>query len=315
MKKTLLAVTILTSFVSAAQASVTVFKNDTNQIDLKGRVYAGYVNQENNEDEVSNGNSDAYFRLGFKTKSQLSDNLTGISELEIQWAIADKEKQDKTKTRLAYVGTEANWGVITFGRQYVTDELVADWTDSAVSNVPGNDALNEFGRESNVLKFQGTYIKALTVGAHVQLENNQEETGKKSGFGMGAVYATNFGLDLGATYGIETNNEVDTTTTLLGAQYKIADVTAAVVFDLTDQENDADHTAIETSLAYQFDKITVVGRYLQKDIDGQADLAVDQVTFGAAYKFTKQFRIVGEYVADQAEGNEDALTFAARYDF
>ncbi|MCW8995152.1 MAG: porin [Psychromonas sp.] len=315
MKKTLLATAILTSFISAAHAGVTVFKDETSQLDLKGRVYAGYVNQENNDAAVSNGSSDTYFRLGLNGKSQLTEDLTGIAKLEMQWAIADKEKQDTTKTRLAYAGTQADWGTITFGRQYVTDEMVADWTDTAVSNQPGNDAINAFSRESNVLKFENTSIEALTFAAHAQLENNQEDTGKKSGYGLGAVYATDLGLELGATYGVETNNDRDTDTILLGARYEIADLTAAVVYDITTQESGADHTAIETSLAYNFNKVTVVGRYLQKDIDGQADLAVEQATFGAAYKFSKQFRVVGEYVANQVAGEEDLVTFAARYDF
>ncbi|MFT6984748.1 MAG: putative porin [Psychromonas sp.] len=314
MKKTLLAAAVLTSFVSGAQAGVTVFKDDTNQVDLKGRVYAGYVNQENNDSDTSNGSSDAYFRLGFKTKSQLTETLKAISQLEMQWAIDDGGKQNTTKTRLAYAGTQADWGTITFGRQYVTDELVADWTDSAVSNVPGNDAINAFGRESNVLKFEGTYIKALTVGAHAQLESDQDGT-DKSGFGAGVVYAFDFGLDLGATYGIETKDDVDTDTVLLGAQYKRNALTAAIVADMTSKDNSEDSFAVESSLAYKFGKFSVVGRYLMQDIDGEADYAVEQFTFGGAYKFNKNFRIVSEYVADQVEGNEDALTFAARYDF
>lgn len=319
MKKTLLAVAVLTSFISTAQAGVTVYKDDASKIDLKGRVYAGYVNQEQNDDEVSNGSSDAYFRLGLNGKSQLTEDLKAIATVEMQWAIADKGKQEKTKTRLAYAGLQStDFGTVTFGRQYVTDEMVADWTDSAVSNVPGNDAINAFGRESSILKFENTYIDALTLGAHVQLENDQDGNGKKSGYGLGAVFATDFGLDLGATYGMETVDDADADTILLGAQYKISDLTAAIVYDITNKnENagDADHTALETSLAYKLGKTTFVGRYLQEDTDGQADLTVEQFTFGAAYKFNKQFRVVAEYVADQVKDSEDVMTFAARYDF
>jgi len=314
MKKTLLAAAVLTSFVSGAQAGVTVYKDDAHQVDLKGRIYAGYVNQENNIDDESNGSSDTYFRLGFKTKSQLTESLKGISELEMQWAIADSEKQDTTKTRLAYAGTQADWGTITFGRQYATDELVADWTDTGASNITGNAALNEFGRESNVLKFEGTYIDALTLGAHVQLESNQD--GKdKSGYGVGAVYAFAFGLDLGATYGIETKDDVDTDTVLLGAQYTLNALTAAIIADMTSTDNSEDSFAVESSLAYKFGKFSVVGRYLMKDVDGQDDYTVERMTFGGAYKFNKNFRIVGEYIADQVEGKEDEVTFAARYEF
>lgn len=319
MKKTLLATAILTSFVSAAQAGVTVYKDDTNQVELKGRVYAGYVNEENNDDAVSNGSSDTYFRFGFKTKSQLTESLKGISQVELQWSVEDDGKEADTTTRLAYAGVEtADFGTVTFGRQYVTDELVADWTDTGASNITGNVALNDFGRESNVLKYEGTFVDALTLGAHLQPESDSDQKGDmvdKSGFGIGAVYAFDFGLDLGATYGVETNDDVDTDTVLLGVKYTIADLTAAVVYDITDKEDGADHTAIETSLAYKFGKTSVVGRYLQKDVDGQDDYVVERATFGAAYKFNKQFRVVAEYIADQVEGAEDQVTFAARYDF
>jgi len=324
MKKTLLAVAVLTSFISTAQAGVTVFKDDTSQIDLKGRIYAGYVNQDKNdlvEDDLSEGETDAYFRLGLNGKSQLTEDLKAIGRVEMQWAIADKGKQDTTKTRLAYAGIQsADFGTLTFGRQYATDDMIADWTDSSVSNPPGNDAINAFGRESDLLKFENTYIDALTLGAHIQLENDQDGDGEKSGYGLGAVYATDFGLELGATYGMETKDDIDTDTVLLGAQYKISDLTAAIVYDITDKDEGNDHTAFETSLAYKLGKTTVVGRYLQQDTDGEADLTVEQFTLGAAYKFNKQFRVVAEYVFNQADNteddnNEDAMTFAARYDF
>ncbi|WP_372880401.1 porin [Psychromonas sp.] len=321
MKKTLLATAILTGLVSTAQAGVTVFKDDSSQVDLKGRIYAGYINQDNNDADKSRGSSDAYFRLGLDGKSQLTEDLKAIGKLEMQWAIADDDKQDTTRTRLAYAGVQSALGTVTFGRQYATDEMVADWTDSAVSNVPGNDALNEFGRESSVLKFENTYMDALTVGAHMQLENSydadeKDDTDEKSGYGIGAVFATDLGLELGATYGIETKGDIDTDTILLGAQYKIADLTAAVVYDITHKDKDeASHNALETSLAYGFGKASVVGRYLQKDVDGKADYTVEQFTFGAAYKFNKNFRVVAEYVADQVKDQDDLYTFAARYDF
>jgi len=319
MKKTLLATAIVTGLVSgAAQAGVTVFKDDTNQIDLKGRVYAGYVNQENNDDAVSNGSSDTYFRFGFKTKSQLMEGLKGISQVELQWAVEDDGKEADTTTRLAYAGLQGDWGTVTFGRQYATDELVADWTDSGASNITGNAALNDFGRESNLLKFEGAYFDGLTLGAHLQPESDSDQKGsmvEKSGFGIGAVYAFDFGLELGATYSGETMDNEDTTTALLAAKYKITDLTAAVVVDLTDKEKSADHTAIESSLVYQFGKFSVVGRYLQKDVDGDTDYAVERITFGGAYKFNKKFRLVGEYIADQVKDAEDQITLAARYDF
>lgn len=315
MKKTLLATLVLTGFVSAAQASVTVFKDDNNQVDLKGRVYAGYVNQENNDSETSNGESDTYFRFGFKTKSQLTDGLQGISRVELQWAAADGGKQSTTKTRLMFAGTQADWGTITFGRQYAADELVADWTDSGTSNMTGNEAINNFSRESNLLKFEGSYIDALTLGAHLQLEADQD--GKdKSGYGVGVVYAFDFGLELGATYGLEAKDKDDTTTALLAAQYKVAGLTAALVYDMTSEElSEDDHTALEASVAYKFGKTTIVGRYLVRDVDALDDYDVERFTLGAAYKFNKKFRLVAEYIADQVEGEEDSMTFAARYDF
>lgn len=315
MKKTLLATVVLSSFISTAQASVTIFEDDNHQVDLKGRVYAGYVNQEKNDSDTSDGETDAYFRFGFKTKSQLTDNLQGISRVELQWAAADNGKQATTKTRLMYAGTEADWGMITFGRQYASDELVADWTDSGASNITGNKALNNFGRESNLLKFEGSYIDALTLGAHLQLEADQDGQ-DKSGYGIGIVYAFDFGLDLGATYGGETKDDDDVTTALLGAQYKVADLTAAIVFDITSEAlSENDHTGVEASIAYKFSKTTLVGRYLVRDVDAMDDYDVERFTLGATYKFNKKFRVVAEYIADQVQDEEDLITFAARYDF
>jgi predicted porin len=333
MKNTLLVTAILASLVPTAHATVNVYKDDANQVDLYGRAYAAYI-YEDGKDVKSDGRSDSYFRTGFKASSNLNGDLTALGHIEMQFESRDNsDANSESKTRLMYAGLKNDDGQLTFGRNYAADEIIADWADAGTTNYSGNPALGNLGRQANILKLEAKMLDDnLNLVAHVQPESSVDaSTGKnsQSSYAVGGVYGFDFGLELGATYtGVMTenytlNSDYDRSTILVAARYKLKGLTASIVGDSTsvDTPNTAgakdanDWMAYELSLAYSLDKLTGTVTYKQRDTDTINDNTVDQTALGLAYKFNGNFRLVTEYVIDGVDGNEDQLHMAARYDF
>lgn len=325
MKNTLLVTAILASLVPTAHATVNVYKDDANQVDLYGRAYAAYIYQDG-KDAKSDGRSDSYFRTGFKASSNLTGDLTALGHIEMQFESKDNsDANSESKTRLMYAGLKNNAGQLTFGRNYAADEIIADWADAGTTNYSGNPALGNLGRQANILKLEAKMLDDnLNLVAHVQPESSDDSSGNdsQSSYAFGGVYGFDFGLELGATYtGVMTenytvNSDYDRSTILVAARYKLNGLTASIVGDSTDNDNGInDWIAYELSLAYSLDKLTGTVTYKQRDTDTINDNTVDQTALGLAYKFNGNFRLVTEYVIDGVDGNEDQLHMAARYDF
>jgi predicted porin len=326
MKKTLLVTAILASIVPTVQASVNVYKDDVHQVDLYGRAYAAYLHQDG-KDKKSDGRSDTYFRTGFKANSNLTDGLSALAHIEMQFESRDKSDAVSTsKTRLIYAGVKNDLGQLTFGRNYAADEIIADWADAGTTNYSGNPALGNLGRQTNLLKLETKLLDdALSLVAHIQPESSVDSrsgNNSQSSYSIGGVYAFDFGLELGSTYtGIMTEDygvglDYDRSTLLIAARYKYEGLTASIVGDSTDNDSGVnDWTAYELSLAYTLDKLTGTFTYKQRDTDNISDNTVDETALGLAYKFNSNFRVVTEYVIDGVDGKEDQLHMAARYDF
>lgn len=325
MKNTLLVTAILASLVPTAQATVNVYKDDANQVDLYGRAYAAYIYQDGKGTE-SDGRSDSYFRTGFKASSNLNGDLTALGHIEMQFESQDNhDVNSKSKTRLLYAGLKNDSGQLTFGRNYAADEIIADWADAGTTNYSGNPALGNLGRQANILKLEAKMLDDnLNLVAHVQPESSDDSSGNdsQSSYAVGGVYGFDFGLELGATYtGVMTenypaNSDSDRSTILVAARYKYEGLTASIVGDSTDNDTGInDWMAYELSLAYSLDKLTGTVTYKQRDTDTINDNTVDQTALGLAYKFNGNFRLVTEYVIDGVDGEEDQWHMAARYDF
>ncbi|WP_392340965.1 porin [Moritella marina] len=334
MKKTLLVTVILISLVPAAQATVNVYKDDVNQVDLYGRAYAAYLYQDR-EGTESDGRSDSYFRTGFKAFSNLTGDLTALGHIEMQFESRDNsDANSESKTRLMYAGLKNDKGQLTFGRNYAADEIIADWADAGTTNYSGNPALGNLGRQANILKLETKVLDDnLNLVAHVQPESSVDtRTGKnsQSSYAFGGVYGFDFGLELGATYtGVMTenytlNSDYDRSTIFVAARYKLKGLTASIVGDstsvatpntVTEDKDSNDWFAYELSLAYHLDKLTGTVTYKQRDTDSFNDNTVDQTALGFAYKFNSNFRLVTEYVIDGVDGEENQWHMAARYDF
>lgn len=110
----------LCAFGSQAQA-VTVFSNDSSNLDLIGRLKIAYVNDEGGRNLGSDHRMMATARLGVDGKTQVNDIVSVYGQLLYDLnAEEDKNDQDKRiKVRYAYLGFDFNdYGSLQFGRSY-----------------------------------------------------------------------------------------------------------------------------------------------------------------------------------------------------
>lgn len=375
MKKLTAVAVALLAATSAAQAA-DVYKNEQMSLDMYGRIYAGqFFGEKKNstEDYSAKLGANQFIRFGVKADSAITGTMKAIGQYEAQFNIGDSEKinnvscttteatdgtthtttctDDKIRTRLAFAGVKSdNFGQVTFGRQKGAVSQVADWTDVALSDGYGANALGHgadtfgTGRSSDLLKYSAKFGDLKTgksnQGAQLDLSykfdgNTTEEKTSASAdaaYGLSAAYYFNNGLGFGAGYNVgnrDVAGENDAKLAIVGVMFDNKSFYAALNYaDGSDFVKDGvDHTGIEAALGYNFANgfglMAVYNKQEQEDAKGAKTDTVDYYTFGAQYKFNKSLRVIGEYRiqgldakdASKAEAVENDYQLAARYDF
>ena len=328
MKKSLLAL-VLPSLFASTVGAVEVYNDNGQAVGVYGRAYAGH--DFSGEDDNANYGNDSYIRIGAKLKSDISDSLSAFARYELQWDLDDGEKQEKTKTRLAYIGLDSNVGAFSFGRQYGAVSLVSDITDTAYTSAyGGNTGVGKdhdgTGRDNSLLKYSNTF-GGLQVDASYRLDDNQDDAESDAAYGLAAAYKLDFGLTLAAGFNASSpTDDYDASIFLVGASYKTGPVKVAATYIqgsefLEDESDDpADHTAYELTVEYKITKqLRAQVLYSAQEIENAttsvtAD-SVDELVFGVRYDFNKSLRTVAEYRINGVDGADDDFHLAARYSF
>ena len=324
MKKSLLAL-VLPSLFASTVGAVEVYNDDNQSVNVYGRAYAGH--DFSGEDKNANYGNDSYIRIGAKLKSDISESLSAFARYELQWDLADGEKQDKTKTRLAYVGLDSDVGAFSFGRQYGAVSLVSDITDTAYTNAYGgnlgvgkdHDGTN---RDNSLLKYSNKF-GALKLDASYRLDDNQDDAASDAAYGLAAAYELDFGLTLAAGFnGSSPTDDYDASIFLLGASYKTGPVKVAATFAQGSEfaAQNTDHTAYELTVEYKISKqlraqVLYSAQELEDNTTSVTTDNVDELVFGVRYDFNKSLRTVAEYRINGVDGMDDDFHLAARYSF
>lgn len=324
MKKTLLALVLPSLFASTVGAAE-VYNDNGQSVNVYGRAYAGH--DFSGEDKNANYGNDSYIRIGAKLKSDIFDSLSAFGRYELQWDLADGEKQEKTKTRLAYVGLKSDVGAFSFGRQYGAVSLVSDITDTAYTNAYGgnlgvgkdHDGTN---RDSSLLKYSNKF-GGLQLDASYRLDDSQSDAESDTAYGLAVAYKLDFGLTLAAGFNASSpTDDYDASIFLVGASYNTGPVTVAATFAQGSEfeGKNLDHTAYELTAEYKITKqLRAQVLYNAQEIEDTttsvtAD-SVDDLVFGVRYDFNKSFRTVAEYRINGVDGMDDDFHLAARYSF
>lgn len=210
MKKSTLALMVLSVMSSTAVQAAEVYNKDGNKLDLYGRVKAEHYMSDN--DAVDGDQS--YIRLGFKGQTQINDQLTGFGQWEYQVAANKIEGDPNTaKTRLAFAGLKAgDAGSFDYGRNYGVLYNVAAYTDM----IPefGDDSFvktDNFmtGRGNGMATYRNNNFFGLVDGLKLAVqyqgknENDARVASKANGDGFGTSLSYDFGdsgFTLGAAY-------------------------------------------------------------------------------------------------------------------
>ncbi|KXO13998.1 Porin [Moritella sp. JT01] len=324
MKKTLLALVLPSLFASTVGAAE-VYSDNGQSVNVYGRAYAGH--DFSGEDKNANYGNDSYIRIGAKLKSDISDSLSAFGRYELQWDLADGEKQEKTKTRLAYVGLKSDVGAFSFGRQYGAVSLVSDITDTAYTNAYGgnlgvgkdHDGTN---RDSSLLKYSNKF-GGLQLDASYRLDDNRKDAESDAAYGLAAAYKLDFGLTLAAGFNASSpTDDYDASIFLVGASYKTGPVKLAATYSQGSEflAEGEDHTGYELTAEYKINKqlraqiLYNVQETEDTKSSAKAD-SVDDLVFGVRYDFNKSFRTVAEYRINGVDGMDDDFHLAARYSF
>ena len=324
MKKSLLAL-VLPSLFASTVGAVEVYNDDNQSVNVYGRAYAGH--DFSGDDKNANYGNDSYIRIGAKLKSDISESLSAFARYELQWDLAEGEKQDKTKTRLAYVGLDSDVGAFSFGRQYGAVSLVSDITDTAYTNAYGGNLgvgkdHDGTGRDNSLLKYSNKF-GALQLDASYRLDDAQSDAESDAAYGLAAAYELDFGLTLAAGFnGSSPTDDYDASIFLLGASYKTGPVKVAATFAQGSEfaAQNTDHTAYELTVEYKISKqlraqVLYSAQELEDNTTSVTTDKVDELVFGVRYDFNKSLRTVAEYRINGVDGMDDDFHLAARYSF
>ncbi len=132
MKKSTLALMVMSVVASASVHAAEVYNKNGNKLDVYGKVKAMHYFS----DDAATDGDKTYVRFGFKGETQINDQLTGYGRWESEFARVTAQKPTPTltsgqKTRLAFAGLKLkNFGSVDYGRNYgVPCTTWLAWTD------------------------------------------------------------------------------------------------------------------------------------------------------------------------------------------
>lgn len=126
MKKSTLALMVMSVVASASVHAAEVYNKNGNKLDVYGKVKAMHYFS----DDTSNDGDKTYVRFGFKGETQINDQLTGYGRWEAEFAGNNDEATSGQKTRLAFAGLKMkDFGSVDYGRNLGVLYDVAAVTD------------------------------------------------------------------------------------------------------------------------------------------------------------------------------------------
>ncbi|PKG40131.1 porin [Psychromonas sp. Urea-02u-13] len=321
MKKTLLATAIVSALVSATAGAATVYDQDGTTLKVGGRAEVRGLFSDS-VDGTMEDKSRARINFGGETK--ISENLTGFGFMEYEI----KSGASEVKNRYLFAGIGTKIGDFSYGKQDSANVQVSDFTDIASEHSGQQQYVGaaKDKRDNNFL-YSGTFADALTVQTNYIANGVQEfdkdgnaQTASEDAFGISAVYAFDFGLDLGASYSDQDEENQAT----LGATYTWNDLYVAATYAMGATDANTDFTSLEAAVQYKFTKefrlMGIVG--MAEEDDGATMDTEDFFALEAQYRFNKSIRTFASYKLNNLDekevgkaDSENELMVGLRYNF
>jgi len=307
MKKTLLATLILSSFVSGAVSAATVYDKDDTKLSVGGRAEVRALFS----DAVDGSALDeSRARINFEGETKISESLKGFAFMEYE---IKPGSEAKNRYLFAGIGTQA--GDFSYGRQDTSSVQISDMTDIASYHSGQQQIIDAASdKQSNNFVFANNSIQGLALKANYIANGDEDKTDDNTpedAFGLSALYSMDFGLDLGASYSDQDQQDQVT----LGAGYTFEDLYLAATYAMGSVAENDDFTSLEVAAQYKFTKeFRMIAMYgmAEEDLAGDTE---DFVALEGQYRFNKSLRTYASYKVNNLNDGENELVAGLRYNF
>ncbi len=314
MKKAALTTAILTALVATPSFAATVYKNDSTELKIGGRVeFRGdFIGNEDGA-EIDGTMEDATrARVNLKGKTDIGNGLSAFGVYEAE----QKTGKSEFKNRYMYAGVKADAGAFSVGKQDMASVIISDMTDitefSGIQQVIDSSS----DKQDSVFAYRGEF-DALQLQATYQANSGDSE----DKYSVAGMYSLPMGLDLGLAYSGGDNGSDSEDQLLGGVAYSLDNLYVAGTYSQGQMSDFEDFTAYELVASYKVTKqVTVAGLYTYLEIDENGVGTYDDregIELVGYYKLNSNFRTYLSYYLNQLDGEsgEDTLRLGARYDF
>lgn len=312
------------AILSAPLSAATLYKNDTQEFNVGGRV------------EVRGNLTDGDYtdksrvRLNVNGKNKLNQDLTVFGRYEFELTENTDDNDANLETRHLYVGAETKLGALIYGHQSNAVTYLTDFTDLAetFSGYINENTATSADRSKNTLRYIYE-ANALTF----QVSGTKNANDDADGFGVMAAYKFTPGLELAAgvaSSNQEYDNGTDTDTSnsyVVAAKYTQGNIYLAAT-GMTGNisangTSDSDFVAADAFAAYYFgeDKSNMVNvgysYYSADDIDSLETnfVALEYARYIGNFALYSSYKVALNNDNSSGEGRENELQLGARYGF
>ncbi len=307
MKKTLLATAILSGLISATAGAATVYSKDGTTMKVGGRAEARGLFSDSVEGTMKDKSR---ARINFNGETQISENLTGFGFMEYEIKSSTKDGSD-LDNRYLFAGIGTQIGDFSYGKQDTANVQVSDMTDISSYHSGIQQYISSASdKENNTFLYSGTFADALTVQANYQAV----ETEDMDAVSISALYAFDFGLDLGASYADQDEQNQAT----LAVAYTWNDLYVAASFAGGATDAVTDFASLEAAIQYKVTKelrLIGIAGMAEEEVNSVSTDTEDFFAFEAQYRFNKSLRTIASYKANNLEGKDNELLVGIRYNF
>jgi len=316
-----------TIIVSAPVSAANIYKNDTQEFNIGGRVEV--------RGNLTDGDySDASrVRLNVNGKNQLNEDLTVFGRYEFEITEAEDDNSADLSTRHLYVGADTKAGTFIYGHQSNAVTYLTDFTDQAETYSGYINENTETTADRSKNTFRYIYeANALTLQASGTVNANNAA----DGFGLLAAYKLTPEVELAlgiSSSDQEYGNEINTTDTersdsyMAAARYTKGNIylaATAITGNISaDGISDSDFVATDAYAAYYFgeDKENLINLgYSYYSADDINSLETNFAALEYA-RYMGNFALFGSYKLalnndnSSGQGRENELLIGARYGF
>lgn len=344
--KKLLTLIISTLCFSGMAQAQNVYKDDTNSLDIYGRLEAQIAHGDESfasEDDLAGRMSG---RLGFDMSRELSavENTRVLGKFE--WQVRTEKNDtrfdagESLEARYNYLGIENDkFGTLIFGRTKNPLYQVMKITDKYKNFTPGIynfglssiDTSYSYNRQDSTLQYEGKFGIHEIQAAYV-IGNNENE---RLDNGIMASYRMNYKNDgfrvSPAIAFSQFNRDSESTATsreqhdqiIAGVEFSLNNFSFGITADYinidTDNNSNEKYFGIDSIVAYQWDNFKILAGYSFLDEDGEDIYEKEDWRIEGQWTLASRTYLSVTYdreiAAKNADSDDDAIIVGLRYDF